>query len=69
MDFGLDEIAPKQGGRKPTSLEYMYYIFLEKGIDFYQFNKLPIPYILNMLDTQDYRNKLEEQEMKKAQRR
>lgn len=64
MDFGLDRIAPKKNN-EPTILNSIYYLFFRKGIDFNDFNKLPIPYIVDVLDTYSYYKEKEAEAMKK----
>ena len=54
---------------KPTDLEAIYYLFWEKGIDYNQFNELPIPYILSIIKTYKYIKDQEEKEIKKSKRR
>ena len=54
---------------RPTSMEMIYYVFLDKGIDYNAFNKLPIPYILGMLKTLNYVKEEEAKAMKKANKK
>ena len=52
----------------PSNIERVYYTFFEKGISLIEFNKLPIPYIMGIMRTQSYINKLQEKEMKKGKK-
>lgn len=54
---------------KPTNMESVLYIFWEKGIDYNQFKKLPIPYILSILKTHNWVKSEEEKAYKKANKK
>lgn len=54
---------------KPDIIETVYYVFWDKGIGLEEFNELPIPYIIGILKCLEYKNKLEEKEMRKAKRK
>ena len=58
----LAEFIEKE--KEPATMELVYYIFFEKGIDYHRFNELPIPYILSILSTNKYIKKKEEESMK-----
>lgn len=60
--------ATTSSGKKPTDMEFLMYFFLEKGIGYHEFIKLPIPYILSMLKTRAWHADQEEKQMKKAKR-
>ncbi len=68
---GLEELDSilKESSELPTNLDYIYFLFFEKGIDYFKFNKLPIPYILSILKTHEYKLDQEEKAYKKAQRK
>jgi len=67
---GLDTLNEfNKVSSKPTDIEVIYYIFWEKGIGLTDFNKLPIPYILGIIKTQNYVKKLEEESIKKSNRK
>jgi len=67
MDFGFDDIVNKE--LTPSITEELYFMFLEKGIDYHAFRKLPIPYIFSMLRVQNHRRSEEEKAYKKANRK
>ena len=64
----LAEVATQKTS-KPTNLEFIYYFFWEKGIDYNAFNQLPIPYILGILNAVRYVKEEEEKQMKKSQKK
>ena len=67
-DFAfLDDFVDKS--EKPTNVESVLYLFWEKGIDYNQFKRLPIPYILSVLKTHNWVKKEEEKAYKKANRK
>ena len=51
---------------KPTTLEFVYYLFWEHGISLDKFNELPLPYIFGILKTYNYVKSGEEKAYKKA---
>lgn len=53
----------------PSDIEFIYYIFFDKGITLKEFNELPIPYILKILKVHHYVKKEEEKAYKKARRK
>lgn len=63
---GLDSLTNEY---KPNNLEMIYYLFWEKGISKTEFDELPIPYIISILNVYNYVKGLEAKEMKKAQRK
>jgi len=64
----LDEIIPKDS-RKPSNIEFMYYLFWEKGIDLNRFNELPIPYILSITKTHNWVKEEENKAYEKARKK
>jgi hypothetical protein len=62
---GLEEF----NSSKPDFYETVLYLFWEKGIDYNEFKKLPIPYILTILKFHNYKLKEEEKAYKKANKR
>lgn len=55
MDFGLGSFAPEKGkSSKPSDLEFIYYLFWERGIALNEFNELPIPYIISVVSSLSY---------------
>jgi hypothetical protein len=69
VNFSLDELAPsKDKLSEPDTIQIIHYAFFKEGIDLNQFNELPIPYILSIMDTLAYFKKQEEKESKKARR-
>jgi len=71
MNFGL-EVLDKITGKdklKPSNIEFIYYIFWEKGIDYHAFNKLPIPYIMTILKSNNWIKAEEEKAHKKAMKK
>lgn len=66
FDFDLDEIVTNKA---PNAETYVKYLFWDRGIDLNQFNKLPIPYILEMVQVYTYIKEQEIREAKKAQRK
>lgn len=53
----------------PNMMDYVYFLFWSKGIGFNEFNELPIPYILSVLDTYIYKKKQEEKEIKRMRKK
>ncbi len=51
---------------KPDDVDFIYYIFWEKGISLKEFNELPLPYIFSVLRTFTYIKQQEEKEYKKT---
>jgi len=43
----------------PSDIQDVYYLFFKKGIDFNTFVTLPIPYIIEIIGTNYYYKKLE----------
>ena len=64
----LDEIVGKDKSQ-PDSMDNIYYLFWEKGIDYNAFCKLPIPYIFRIIKTFNWVKKEEEKANKKAKRK
>ncbi len=64
----LDDIVTDKQD-KPSNLDIIYFLFWEKGIDYNQINKLPIPYIFAMLNTLNWSKKEEEKAYKKVKKR
>jgi len=54
---------------KPSNLSMIYYLFWEKGISLKEFNELPIPYILDVVNTYTHIKNEEEKAMKRANKR
>lgn len=66
---GLDELGSlSRDSKQPPGIHIIYYIFMEKGITLTELEKLPIPYILAMLNVWSYLKKEEEKAYKKAKR-
>lgn len=65
---GLDELEGFND-TKPTQAEFILYLFWEKGISYEVFSRLPIPYILSVVNTHNYVKEMEYKEMKKSQRK
>lgn len=67
MDFGLGSFAPEKGkSQKPSDLEFIYYLFWERGISLEEFDRLPIPYILSVVGVLSH---VKEQEAKAYSKR
>lgn len=64
----LDDIIPEDTS-KPSNIEFIYYLFWEKGIDYKRFNELPIPYILSIIKSHNWVKKEEEKAYSKAKRK
>jgi hypothetical protein len=62
----LNNLVSKKHKFTPTNLDFIFYTFWEKGIDYNQFNELPIPYILRMIYSEKYISDKQEEEMKKT---
>lgn len=69
MLLGLEGLKALSKNRGPSEMDFIHYLFWEKGIDLERFNKLPIPYIFSILSTHKYIKKEEEKDMKKQQRK
>jgi hypothetical protein len=65
MIIGLDSLKELTKKVTPSDIEFIYYIFWEKGIDLERFNQLPIPYILSIVKVFNYIKKEEEKALKK----
>jgi len=65
MLLGLNSLKELTKKVQPSDMEFIYYIFWEKGIDLKRFNQLPIPYILDILKVYNYIKKEEEKALKK----
>lgn len=63
----LDELEQytRKGMNAPGPIDFLYYLFWDKGIDYTRFSELPIPYILGILSTHQYIKKLEAENAKK----
>lgn len=53
----------------PTNMEFVHFMFWEKGIGYTEFCELPIPYIISIIKTHNYVKKKEEEANKKASRK
>jgi len=69
MLLGLNSLKELSKRKLPSDVEFIYYIFWEKGIDLERFNRLPIPYILEILKVYNYIKKEEEKVLKKNAKR
>lgn len=66
MDFSLSELAPnKEKFLEPSPAEMVYYMFYTKGIGLEEVSRLPIPYLLTMLETHMYAQKEQEKANKR----
>ena len=54
-----------KGKKDPSNMDLIYYTFWEKGISLNEFNELPIPYILGIMNSIKYVSELQKKEMKK----
>ena len=61
-DFNIKE-------KTPSSINFVYYLFWEKGISLKEFNELPIPYIMDMVNTHIYMKEQEAKAYKKANKK
>lgn len=59
----LDQFKEKKF--EPSNLDFIYYIFWEKGISLKEFNELPMPYIFSIVNTDIY---MKEQEAKQHEK-
>jgi len=59
---GLEEFNKSS---KPDFVETVLYLFWEKGIDYNQFIKLPLPYIFSIIKSNHYKIKQEQKASKK----
>lgn len=66
---GLDKFVSGKRKFKPSNLDSIHYLFFEKGLDFNSFNELPIPYIVNIINTHIYMKEQEERAYKKANKK
>ena len=64
-----DFVAPKYRKRTPNNMSMILYIFWEKGIDINSFNKLPIPYILDILNSYNWVKNEEDRANKRANKK
>lgn len=65
----LDKLEDHVRNKRPNELQSILYLFWEKGISLNEFNELPIPYILTILNVHGYIKKEEEKAYKKANRK
>ena len=67
----LDELDKLVTGNtaKPTDVEFIYYLFWEKGISWEEFNNLPLPYIFAIIKCHTYVKNEEEKAYKKANKK
>lgn len=71
MNFGqhlLNQIVEKKSDT-PSQLDFIHYIFFDKGISLKEFEDLPIPYILSMVKTQMHLKEKELEEIEKAKKK
>lgn len=66
MNFELDCLVDKQ---IPSTLDFIYFSFWDRGISLEEFNRLPIPYILTMIQTLNYIKAKEQNELEKTKRK
>ena len=59
----------KDRSNEPTNLEFIYYLFWEKGIDLNSINQLPLPYIFSVLKAHNFVKNEEIKAHKKANRK
>lgn len=58
IDLNLDLlVSDKYKKSEPTEVDFIKHLFFEKGIGYFEFNKLPLPYIFNIIDTYTHINK------------
>lgn len=63
---GLDEFTTDKA---PSNMDFILYLFWEKGIDYNRFKGLPLPYILKIMKTHNWVKKEEEKAYKKANKK
>lgn len=54
---------------KPNHAQLVRYLFWDKGIGYDEFNKMPLPYIFEILQTYTYMKTEEEKAYKKAKKK
>ena len=64
FDLQLDVFEDKL--KKPSNLSFIYYLFFEHGVSLERFEELPIPYILQMVNTHNYIKEKEQEEIEKS---
>lgn len=69
VKFNLSALDKFTTKFSPTAFESVMYLFWEKGISYAEFCKLPMPYIVGVLNTFDYVKKREERAYKKANKK
>lgn len=70
MLLNLDkDLGEFKKNKEPSSMVGIRYLFLTWGIDYTAFNKLPLPYIFDMLGTHRYVKEQEEKAYKKANKK
>jgi len=65
---GLANLA-SQKTKKPSNTAFIRYLFFTMGIAEEDFNKCSIPYIIEIMETQNFVKKEEEKASKKAARK
>jgi len=67
---GLNDLAELATNKdKPTQLDYIYYLFWDKGMGENDVNEMSIPYILSIIKTHSHVQKEQEKEMKKGSKK
>ena len=70
MEIEFDDfVSPKYRKRTPSNMSMIRYIFWEKGIDYNRFKSLPIPYIIDILNSYNWIKTEEARANKKANKK
>lgn len=64
---GLDQFVVNPD--KPSDIEFLYYLFWDKGIGLEKVVEYPLPYLFSILKAHNYVKKEEEKAYKKANKR
>ena len=66
LDEALQSVVTSN---KPSNIDFIYYTFWKRGIDIIQLNKLPLPYIFNIMRVYGYIKDEEARAYKKANKK
>lgn len=64
MLHGLNTLEDFNKSQEPGWLEQVWFFFLENGVSWEEFNRLPLPYIFSILRVNQYQAEQQEKRMK-----
>ena len=69
MGTDVLDLASGKSSKKPTLLESTMFFFLERGVGYEEFIRLPLPYVMSMIKTHNYIESEKSKAAKKAKKR